>query len=85
MVVEWEAGCCGQPCAREAQQAGARALEVQTPWFDALSCMTAQRTRKEGLSHEGVLPGGWREGVPLLSYRSEVPCYLHWEGGLAEW
>ena len=44
-MVEWEAGCRGQPCAGEAQQAGARALEVQTPWFDALSCRTLPRGR----------------------------------------
>lgn len=37
--------------------------------------------RKEGLSHEGVLPGGGREGEPLLSYRSEAPCHLRWKEG----
>lgn len=41
-----KAGCRGRPCAGEAQQAGARALEVQMPWFDALSCMTLPRGRE---------------------------------------
>ena len=57
-----------------AQQAGDRAPEVQTPWFDALSCVTAQRTSKERLSHEGVLLGGWREGEPLLSVEARRPA-----------
>lgn len=74
VVSSGRAGCCGQLCAGEAQQAGDRAPEVQTPWFDALSCVTAQRTSKEGLSHEGVLVGGWREGEPLLSVEARRPA-----------
>lgn len=79
-----KAGCHGQPCAGEAQQAGARALEGQMPWFDVLSCVTAQRTSKDGLSHEGMLLGGWREGEPLLSVEARHPAICAGKRGLAE-
>lgn len=70
--------CRGGPAGR------AGALEVQMPWFDVLSCVTAQRTSKDGLSHEGVLLGGWREGEPLLSVEARHPAICAGKRGLAE-